>query len=200
MAKRRGSRKLSGCQRGDLRPDWRPLIGLSPSDVPDFMWMYRVDLADGTVVEAYKHWSTRKYIYLDLSGRGYELVGEETFEEGDPTVLLVTAILDFEGGTDIVRQNVWVESENVTWARSATRHRVPRAQTLSVVRSAGVCFEDGTGRSDEPRLFFFGDDKQGRPLEIAAFEEANGGLYVVHSMPLRRRFKERYQEALRWRR
>jgi hypothetical protein len=175
------------------------LISIARDQVTEFMWMLRVDLADGTTIEAYKHSRSRRYLYLDGSGCAYALVGDVTYEVGDPMVLLAEAME--QGGTraSIVRHNDWVDGENVTWARSATRHRVPRARTLFVVRSVGVCFEDGTGRSGEPRLFFFGDDKDGRQLEVAAFEEANGGLHVVHSMLLRPRFEERYREALRWR-
>jgi hypothetical protein len=64
---------------------------------------------------------------------------------------------------------------------------------------AGICFEDGAGRENEVRLYFFGDDQGGRPLEILAVEGEGGGLFVVHSMRLRARFEDRYKEALRWR-
>jgi hypothetical protein len=200
MAKRK-KRKLLGARRADSVPDWRPLFGLSPGDVLDFMWMHRVDLADGTVVEAYKHWSTRKYIYLDASGRGYELVGDTTFEEGDAMVLLVLAIFHGDARTDnIVRQNDWADGENITWARSYTRHRISRGRTLFAITSSGICFEDGSRQADELRLYFFGDDQQGRPLEILALEGKDGGLLVIHSMRLRARFMDRYKEALRWQR
>jgi hypothetical protein len=174
-------------------------MSLARDRATEYMWMFRVDLANGTVIEAYKHSRSRRYLYLDGSGCAYALVGDVTYEVGDPMVLLAEAMED--GGTraSIVRHNDWVDGENVTWARSATRHRVPRARTLFVVRSAGVCFEDGTGRSGEPRLFFFGDDKEGRPLEILAFEGREGRLLVVHSMGLRARFEDRYREALKWR-
>jgi len=198
MAKRK-KRRLRGRRRAGSAPDWRPLFGLSPSDVLDFMWMYRVDLVDGTVVEAYKHLSTRKYIYLDASGRGYELVGEATFEEGDAMVLLVLAIVDGEDrGANIVRQNDWADGENIRWARSSTRHRISRGRTLFAIRSSGICFEDGSSQADELRLYFFGDDQEGRPLEILALEGKDGGLFVIYSMRLRARFMDRYKEALRW--
>jgi hypothetical protein len=198
MAKRR-NRKLCGHRRRDHRPDWRPLVGLSPDDVPDFMWMHRVDLVDGTVVEAYKHWSTRRYIYLDATGRGYELVGDATFEETDPMILLVEAVIGARQSANIVRHNDWIDGENITWARSATRHRITRARTLFAIRGAGICFEDGAGQRNELRLYFFGDDQRGTPLEILAVEGEDGGLFVVHSMRLRARFADRYKEALKWR-
>lgn len=163
--------------------------------------MHRVDLVDGTVVEAYKHWWTREYIYLDASGRGYELVGEATFEEGDAMVLLVLAILDDDDhGANIVRQNDWAEGENIRWARSSTRHRISRTRTLFAIRSAGICFKDGSSGEGELRLYFFGGDQDGRALEILALEGNDGGLFVIHSMRLRARFTDRYMEALRWQR
>jgi hypothetical protein len=200
MAKRK-KRRLLGTRRADSVPDWRPLFGLSPSDVLDFMWMHRIDLVDGAVLEAYKHWSTRKYVYLDGSGRGYELVGDLTFEEGDAMDLLALALFDGEGRADnIVRQNDWADGERIRWARSSTRHRISRRQTLFAIRCAGICFEDGSSREDELRLYFFGDDQEGRPLEILAVEGRDGGLFVIHSMRLRARFMDRYKEALRWQR
>jgi hypothetical protein len=94
---------------------------------------------------------------------------------------------------------VWVDGEGITWARSAARHRIPRAQTLFAIQAAGICFEDRTGLRRQPRLYFFGDDEDERPLEIAAVRQDEGGLHVIHSMPLRARYDEKYREALRWR-
>jgi hypothetical protein len=199
MAKRK-IRTVRGTRRGDSDPDWRPLFGLSPTDVAAFMWMYRVDLVDGTVVEAYKHRSTRKYIHLDPAGRGYELVGDATFEESDAMVLLVKAIVDVDRPANIVRQNDWSDGKNIDWARSSTRHRISRGRTLFTMRSAGICFEDGSSNEGETRLYFFGDDRDGTPLEILALEGEDEGLFVIHSMRLRARFMDRYKEALRWQR
>lgn len=162
--------------------------------------MFRIDLADGTVVEAYKHSWTRRYLYLAASGRAFALVGDSTYEEADPKALLAEATEGGAGWVSIVRQNDWIDGEKITWARPATRHRISRAQTLFAITHAGICFQRGTGRAGEARLYFLGDDEEGRPLEIVAFDGEGGGLFVVHSMQLRKRFKERYREALRWRR
>jgi hypothetical protein len=174
------------------------LVAFAPDEVPDFMWMFRDFLEDGTVVEAYKHSWTRQYLHLDSSGRGYEFIGRG-YEEVDPDELLAKALRSCGSRADIVRQNEWVDGRRIIWARSATRHRVPRARTLYVLQQAGVCFQDGTGRKGGPRFYFFGDDENERPLEVATSERDDGKLLVVHSMPLRERFEERYTEALRWR-
>ncbi|MBS1887355.1 MAG: hypothetical protein JSU06_09220 [Actinobacteria bacterium] len=192
------NRRVRGRRHLGLRPDWRPLLELAPDEVPEFMWMFRVRLTDGTAVEAYKHAATRRYLHLDAAGRAYALVGDTTYEQGDPGVLLAEAT-EGRGSVNIVRHNEWLDGKKITWARSATRHRIPRAQTLFAIRHAGICFVDGKGRDGEPRLYFFGDDEQGRPLEIAAFDHEIFGLLAVHSMLLRRRFEERYREALKWR-
>lgn len=162
------------------------------------MWMFRDFLEGGAVVEAYKHSWTRQYLHLDSSGRAYEFVGSG-YEEVDPEELLERALRDCGSRASIVRHNEWVSGKRITWARSATRHRIPRARTLYALQQAGVCFQDGTGRKGRPRLYFFGDDEDEQPLEVVAIEREDGGLLVIHSMPLRERFEERYTEALRWR-
>lgn len=196
---RRIKKRLPGSELSGLRPDWRPLIALAPDEVPDFMWMFRDFLANGTVVEAYKHTWTRHYLHLDSSGGAYEFVGGTSYEQVDPVALLAKAVRNSGSRASIVRQNAWVDGKSVAWARSATRHRVPRARTLFVIQEAGICFQDGTGRKGEPRLYFFGDDEVEQPLEVVAIERQDGGLLVIHSMPLRDRFEEKYMEALRWR-
>jgi hypothetical protein len=37
----------------------------------DFMWMYEVELEDGTHLQAYKHIDTRGYIHLAAGGQAY---------------------------------------------------------------------------------------------------------------------------------
>jgi hypothetical protein len=67
------------------------------------------------------------------------------------------------------------------------------------VQHAGVCLEQGLGSDGDLLLFFFGDDQNERPLEIAGAEGPTGRLTVIHSMQLRERFEDQYMEALRWR-
>lgn len=196
---KRKSRRLRGGQIHGLRPDWQPLLAFAPDEIPEFMWMFRVDLEDGTVVEAYKHSWTRQYVYLDSARRAYVFRGGGIYEEADPRSQLEEALADRESRGNIVRQNDWYDGERIGWARSATRHRVRREQTLWVIQHAGICFENGTGREGEPLLYFFGDDEDGCPLEVAATKGSMGELTVIHSMHLRDQFEDEYMEALRWR-
>ena len=55
-------------------PDWRPLERLLGTDelCSYFMWMFEVVLADGRVVEVYKHSVTRRYLHLGVdAGAAY---------------------------------------------------------------------------------------------------------------------------------
>jgi hypothetical protein len=198
MAKK-PKRVVRGGKIHGLRPDWRPLLEFAPDEIPEFMWMFRVDLEDGAVVEAYKHSWTRQYLHLDQEGRAFVFIGGGWYEEADPRVLLEEVLAGYECRGSIVRQNDWVNGERVGWARSATRLRVSRKQSLWVIQHAGICFERGIGSEGDPLLYFFGDDEDERPLEVAAAEGPAGKLTVIHVMNLRDQFEDDYMEALRWR-
>jgi hypothetical protein len=197
---RKPKRIVHGGEIHGLRPDWRPLLDFAPDEIPEFMWMFRVDLEDGTVVEAYKHSWTRRYLHLDPLGRAYAFRAGGWYEETDPRSLLEEVLEGCESRASIVRQNDWVDGERIGWARSATRHRVSRDRSLWVIQHAGVCFERGLGKRGEPLLVFLGDDENERPLEVIAAEAPTGKLIVIHSMHLRDRFEDDYMEAYRWRR
>jgi hypothetical protein len=198
MAKK-SKRIVRGGKVRCLGPDWRPLLDFRPDQIPEFMWMFRVDLDDGTVVEAYKHSRTRQYLHLDHDGRAYVSLGNRRYEETDLQALLDEALAGHRSRASIVRRNEWIDGERIGWARSATRHRIPRRQTLFVIQHAGICFQGGVGRRGEPRLYVFSDDEERRPLEVVAYENGGGELLVVHSMLLREKFEEDYEEAMRWR-
>jgi hypothetical protein len=197
---RKPKRIVRGGELHGLKPDWRPLLDFAPDEIPEFMWMFRIDLEDGTVVEAYKHSWTRRYLHLDSRGRGYVFRGDGCYEESDPDALLEEVLRGIETRASIVRRNDWIDGERVSWARSATRHRVSREQSLWIIQHAGICFQRGFGRAGDPLLFFFGDDEDDRPLEVTAAEGAGGKLTAIHSMQLRDRFEDDYMEAYEWRR
>jgi hypothetical protein len=53
-------------------PDWRPLLtAVGQVLAADFMWMYEVRLADGRLVQAYKHRYTRCYVHLAADGTAF---------------------------------------------------------------------------------------------------------------------------------
>lgn len=64
------SRHLPCCSTGSHlhvdEPVWEPLLeAVGDRLAGPFMWMYASQLADGTVVHAYKHSYTRRYLFLD---------------------------------------------------------------------------------------------------------------------------------------
>lgn len=72
--------------QGDT-PHWRPLLDLVPTAVDDFMWMFEVELEDGTEIHAYKHWETRRYLHLDCQGRAYVYGEDDRYHEVSPDLL-----------------------------------------------------------------------------------------------------------------
>lgn len=54
------------------KPEWRPLLSAVGEEVTgDFMWMFEVELSNGTLLQAYKHVDTRCYVHLDPDGAAF---------------------------------------------------------------------------------------------------------------------------------
>ena len=88
----------------------------------------------------------------------------------------------------------------VSWARSATKHGVPRVQSAFVIEHCGLMFRvpAPAGQRDD-RLVFLGDDEHGVALEVMAVELDDEQMHVIHAMGLRKRYRPQYEEAKRWR-
>jgi hypothetical protein len=88
----------------------------------------------------------------------------------------------------------------IRWARSATRHRIARRRSRFVIEHSGLWFRipPAPGEDDE-RLLYLGDDEDGVALEVMAVELRDGALFVIHAMPLRKKYEAEYEEAKRWR-
>ena len=79
--------------RGDMthktEPNWGPLERLALVYVGEFMWMYAVELEDGTELQVYKNCWTRRSIHLDDKGRAFYFIWKEPrdsrFEEDEPS-------------------------------------------------------------------------------------------------------------------
>src|SRR5215510_11680837 len=78
MPKKRGMRGKSLDVRA---PEWEPILNLAPDHVDDFMWMYAVELADGTRLQVYKHYWTRNVLHLDNEGRAFVYLEGKRYEE-----------------------------------------------------------------------------------------------------------------------
>jgi hypothetical protein len=72
---------------------------------------------------------------------------------------------------------------------------------LFVVERAVWCLEEEPPpiypRSDL-RLLFFGDDRDGIPLEVVAVETSERRLIIIHAMLLREGHRSGYEGAQRW--
>ena len=185
-------------------PEWEPLLNLAPDHVVDFMWMYTVQLTDGTRVQAYKHYWTRNYLHLSEDGRAFVFVPKTRYEEVNPPWLLMR-VLRKEVDPELrysVRQNVWPEKASIKFARSATKHRISRERSLYVIEHCGLQL---VNRYRQPlhsdvsqRVVFLGEDLEGVALEVMAVEEEEEEFIVIHAMNMRKRFRGFYEEARQW--
>jgi hypothetical protein len=184
-------------------PAWDPLLEVLPEDIDDFMWMGEVRLTDGTQIQFYKHYWTRRYLLLDLGARTWTQKADDRYEEADDPRWMLEMVFRFrETRGDIVRRNEWAESDKIIWARSATKHRISRERSIHVVRHAGICRRDtryADERYDDQRFLFFGPDLEGIPLEVGGVAPDDGSLIIIHAMPLRERYQGWYAEAAKWR-
>ena len=91
------------------------------------------------------------------------------------------------------------EPPRIRWARSATKHRVGRARSRHVIEHATLRFRvpPPAGQGDD-RVVYLGRDAGGIPLEVVAIEVEDGGLFVIHAMPMRRRYVKDLREVERW--
>jgi len=185
-------------------PEWEPLLSLAPDHVVDFMWMGTVRLVDGTRLQVYKHYWTRRYLHLSEDGRAFVFVPKTRYEEVNPPWLLMRVLrkeLDPEMGYS-VRHNVWPEEPKITFARSATKHRISRERSLYVIDHCGIQLVDRFWSPDtsnaERRVYFFGDDLEEVALEIVAVESEEEHFRVIHAMDLRKKFLVLYEEARLW--
>jgi len=185
-------------------PEWEPLLNLAPDHVVDFMWMGTVQLVDGTRLQMYKHYWTRHYLHLSDDGRAFVFVPNTRYEEVNPPWLLMRVLrkeLDPEQRYS-VRQNVWPEEAKITFARSATKHRISRQRSLYVIEHCGLQLVDRAWRRKtsgmEKRVVFIGDDLEGVALEVIAAEEVEEEFVVIHAMNMRNCFRGLYEEVHKW--
>ncbi len=94
-----------------------------------------------------------------------------------------------------------LDSPNVRFARSATRHRISKDRIRHVI----VNYLNYRIRFQEPpqeglgqrsiRIVYLGTDANGQELEVMAVELESGDLYVIHAMPLCKKYRTRYEEG-----
>ena len=72
MAKKSEKALVMGTVSDRREPVWDPLEFMVGSRAREFMWMFEVEMEDGTAVQAYKHVFPRKYLHLGSDGRSFE--------------------------------------------------------------------------------------------------------------------------------
>jgi len=96
-----------------------------------------------------------------------------------------------------------VSEKRVRFARAATKHRVSKERIRHVIAHCGLAFEEPAPTSDtdvlDARLVCLGDDTDGRAIEVIAVEGSKEELIVIHAMALRKKYRDQYEEAKRWR-
>lgn len=80
----------------------------------------------------------------------------------------------------------------ITFARSARRHKIGRARACYVIEQPYVIIRqpapEGSPLQDD-RLVYLGDDHTGRALEVVAVETGEDSLHVIHVMDLRDKYQ-----------
>lgn len=136
--------------------------------------------------------------------RAFVFVPETRYEEVSTPWMLMHVLrkeLDPEDRYS-VRQNVWPEEADITFARSATKHRISRQRSLYVIEHCGLQIVDRfwnpvTADLDR-KVYFLGEDLEEVALEVVAVESWEEDYRVIHAMELRKRFGAYYEEARAW--
>lgn len=78
------------------QPNWKPLLDLIGLELVDwFMWMYAIELADGSRVHAYKHRTTRRYLHLGEDGRAFAYIPRYSYLEIEPAMAIDEAFFEW---------------------------------------------------------------------------------------------------------
>lgn len=79
------------------QPDWEPLRALVGMTLADwFMWMFEVELADGTRLHVYKHIATRGYFHLAHDGRAFVYRPRGRYCEIEPRLAIDLVFEDWD--------------------------------------------------------------------------------------------------------
>jgi hypothetical protein len=79
-----------------------------------------------------------------------------------------------------------VLSCHVTFARSATRHRIGKARMLEALRKPRAAIRmRAPSPAHEDRVLVLGDDAAGRALEVVVVLVQPGAILAIHAMELR---------------
>ncbi len=79
----------------------------------------------------------------------------------------------------------------IRWAKSARKHRISRARSGHVVRTAETIIREPAPEDsplEDDRIVFLGPDPIGVMLEVVAVETEHG-LLIIHAMKMRSQYR-----------
>jgi hypothetical protein len=126
-------------QRGERRhqdmPNWQPLLDLLGEELTgDFMWMFEVELDNGTLLQAYKHWYTRGYIHLAADGRAFVYESRRRYRRA-PVADVLAAVFVAEPGlngiTDEQIARSWAAVDRLEQATDGPEDSFPLSECPS---------------------------------------------------------------------
>jgi hypothetical protein len=188
-------------------PEWEPLLNVASRHVDEFMWMFAVELVDGTRLQAFKNYWTRNYLHLDGEGRAFVYLEPDRYEEIDLGWALFRVLEE-----DVLNKDrfghLWGKhfdpgSIELHWMPAAIARGISRERSAQLVRSCGVRFSNRTDR-DAPApydwpVLFVGEDAEGVALEVAAIGVGEEAFLVLHASELRDEYRGLLERAREWR-
>lgn len=204
MARKRGTK---GRMLSVRAPEWEPLLNVASRHVDEFMWMFAVELVDGTRLQAYKNYWTRSYLHLDGEGRAFVYLESDRYEEIDLDWALFRVleedVLSKERFGHLWGKHLDPGSIELHWMPAATARGISRDRSAQLVRSCGVRFSHRTDR-DAPApydwpVLFVGEDAEGVALEVAAIGVGEDAFLVFHASELRDEYRGLLERAREWR-
>ncbi len=115
------------------QPNWKPLLDLIGLELVDwFMWMFAIELSDGTRVHAYKHRTTRRYFHLSEDGRAFAYIPRYSYLGVEPAQAIDEAFHEWDelypepdaaalGAFDVMRRRASSASEGADSVQSRGR-------------------------------------------------------------------------------
>lgn len=130
MAKSKKQRRLEEVLKGTTLQgedaDWRPLQNvISYHACDEFMWMFEVELEDGTRLHAYKHHRNRRYLHLSARGEAFTYVWRADDDDFDPDApgeyrrVLLHRMLAAVLGTPMWPEVQEAEARRFAWERDS---------------------------------------------------------------------------------
>jgi hypothetical protein len=99
-------------------PNWEPLLRAVGRYVTcDFMWMFEVELSDGTALQAYKHIDTRCYVHLAADGSAFYSVSPKRYKPIPPADAFAAVFAGLPGLGGVTEEQVtlsWAAVDRLT--------------------------------------------------------------------------------------